>query len=381
MKNIVSGSPRTALACALLGLGLLAGGAVLTLALAEPLATPSRQSARADKSLLVALAASDNRLVAAGERGIVLYSDNGGAKWQQAQVPVSVNLAALHFSGARGWAVGHDGVVLHSADGGKSWSKQLDGNALNAMLIDTASKAVERAQARLDAAPNDEIARAALTAASNALEDSKAGAKFGPSRPLLSVWFRDQSEGYAVGAFGQAIRTTDGGDHWQDMAGGIANPDGLHLNYVGPGANGAVLAAGEGGKIYRSTNGGAGWQTLATGYTGQLYGVVDTGGDSLLAYGFGGNVLRSDDGGKQWKTLPRQTGKSLVAAVRTAGGLSLVARDGTVLRSTDAGRSFTVQPSGHALELASAIESAPGRLLAGGVGGIHPISTTGAKQP
>lgn len=90
----------------------------------DPLDQPARASVLASRALINGVARAGPRLVAVGQRGHVLYSDNDGAAWLQAAVPLSSDLAAVTFTDARhGWAVGHDAVVLHSADGGASWRR------------------------------------------------------------------------------------------------------------------------------------------------------------------------------------------------------------------------------------------------------------------
>lgn len=347
---------------------LVLGAALIAHAKGEPLATPAPMAARAGNALLLALAKAGQRTVAVGERGIALYAEPGSAQWRQARVPVSVNLTAVHFADQRrGWAVGHDGVVLATDDGGASWRKQLDGHALNAMLLEQARQA--QAQATGDA----------MQGAANALADVEAGMQFGPSRPLLAVWFRNASEGYAVGAFGLALRTRDGGVHWESIAVPQANPDGLHLNSIGPGHDGALLIAGEGGKVYRVHDGGARWERLDTGYQGQLYGVLASDPHTLLAFGFGGNLRRSVDAGKTWQALPQLTRASLVSAGRAGASLLLFAKDGGVLRSTDNGASFTVAAPGRGLQLSSVLVGSAA--LGAGVGGLHRVPlAAGASQ-
>src|SRR5690606_9884464 len=97
-------------------------------------------SARAQHSLQLAVSRAGNRLVAVGERGVVLLSDDDGRNWHQAEnVPVSVTLTDVHFvSATHGWAVGHSGVVLHSADGGETWQRQLDGNQAAKIILEDA---------------------------------------------------------------------------------------------------------------------------------------------------------------------------------------------------------------------------------------------------
>src|SRR5262249_1628877 len=109
------------------GVALALGGAAVA---AEPgwrdvLDTPAIQSARASRTLFNGLARAGDRIVAAGQRGQILYSDDSGQSWKQAAVPLAADLVAVAFPTAKqGWAVGHGGVILHSADGGATWTRQ-----------------------------------------------------------------------------------------------------------------------------------------------------------------------------------------------------------------------------------------------------------------
>ena len=86
------------------------------------------QSTKALLAATLAVTRAGRRLVAVGERGTVLWSDNAGQSWQQAQVPVQVTLTAVRFVNERtGWAVGHLGVILKTEDAGQTWALQLDG--------------------------------------------------------------------------------------------------------------------------------------------------------------------------------------------------------------------------------------------------------------
>ena len=135
------------LCCALLMPGLAQSAQVTAAqsagaaAYVDVLDLPAKPSALARQSPLLDLAQAGKRLVAVGQRGHILYSDDDGRHWQQAGVPVSVDLTAVAFpSPEQGWAVGGDGVVLHSADGGASWQKQLDGRQINALLERSAAE-------------------------------------------------------------------------------------------------------------------------------------------------------------------------------------------------------------------------------------------------
>lgn len=344
----------------------------------DPLSTPAYVTARAAQALLLGVANAGDRLVAVGERGIVVTSNDGGASWTQSAVPLSSTLTAVSFVGARhGWAVGHDGVVLHSADGGRSWARQLDGNATNAMGLTAATEAEQRARASNDAA--------ALKQAGHRLDDARAAAKFGPSRPLLAVWFRNASEGLAAGAYGLLLRTRDGGRQWTLASDALANPDGYHLNAITATPAGTLLIAGEAGRVYRSVDGGARWETLDTGYKGQLYGALGVrgagGGEDLLAFGFKGNLFRLAAGSKAWQPLASGTTKTLVAGLLLANGEPLlVGADGVLRAGHPQGRAFKAVGQ-VPLPSAVAISPAPGpaAFAVAGLGGVRRVTLDAAS--
>src|SRR5450830_215397 len=94
----------------------------------QVLSEPALQSPKALRAATLAVTRAGARLVAVGERGTVLLSDDAGEHWRQASVPVRVTLTSVRFVNERtGWAAGHLGVILRSDDAGQTWIKQLDG--------------------------------------------------------------------------------------------------------------------------------------------------------------------------------------------------------------------------------------------------------------
>ena len=78
------------------------------------------------KSLLLDSTRAGSRLLVAGARGVILYSDDQAATWQAAAVPLQTLITRLYFTDARhGWAVGHDAAIMRSHDGGASWEVRL----------------------------------------------------------------------------------------------------------------------------------------------------------------------------------------------------------------------------------------------------------------
>jgi len=85
----------------------------------------SERAPLAYRALLIGIAAAGERLVAVGERGHVLLSDDRGRTWAQADsVPTQALLTGVCFIDARrGIVVGHDEVILTTQDAGRTWKR------------------------------------------------------------------------------------------------------------------------------------------------------------------------------------------------------------------------------------------------------------------
>ncbi|MDO9600281.1 MAG: YCF48-related protein [Azoarcus sp.] len=342
------------------------------------LQTAAPQSPRAADQLMTSLVHAGTRLVAAGARGTIVYSDDGGLHWQQAAVPVAVMLTALHFPTAKeGWAVGHDGIILHSADAGATWSRQFDGNQANTQMLEWARTRVAAARDALERIGKGDrrAAEDTLAAAEDGLAGIEQTVSFGPSQPFMQVWFRDRRHGYAVGAFGMAFATTDGGATWTLIADRLPNPDELHLYAIASPSPEVLLIAGERGLILRSTDGGQHWQARHDLAAGGLYGLIalPQANAGMLAYGFDGIVLRSTDLGNSWHTVDTGTRSALYGAAVSGEEVLLVGNNGTRLRAVDA--HFEPLPASDGRPLTAAAHGAAGWVLAGG-GGVAATAGT-----
>lgn len=334
------------------GRRLLQGALVLSLCAAVVASEPPRSTGQAKpidlltqpapatvhgaRKLLTDIAQAGNRLVAVGEAGLALFSDDEGKTWRQAPTPTSVMLTSVSFATDKaGWAVGHDGVILATRDGGNTWQRQLDGRQADPLIL-TAVKA------QLDKLPpgNAEDPSPQRLQAEDAVAAAEAAIAAGPSRPLLAVRFFDADRGVAAGAFGQLFQTTDGGKQWAYIGDRLDNPEGLHLNGLTLTRDGQILIAAENGTVFASPDQGRTWTRSATGYNGYLYGVLALPGSGLTAYGFNGHVFRSVDGGANWKPVNSHSARSIVAAEAIPGGALLLNEEGQVLVSRDEGATF-----------------------------------------
>ena len=306
------------------------------------LSEPALHSPKALNAAMLAVTHAGPRLVAVGERGTVLLSDDGAKHWRQAQVPVQVTLTAVRFVSERtGWAVGHLGVILKSEDGGERWVKQLDG------------------------------VQAAKLVAAGGDERMKRFAEEGPDKPFFDLDFIDAQHGFAVGAYNLAFATADGGQHWAPMLGRLPNPKSLHL-YGVRAAGGHVYIAGEQGLLMASGDGGASFNALPVAYKGSYFGLLAARSGTLIAYGLRGNAWRSADQGASWTRLDTDSQTSISAALELDGGeLALLAQTGELLRSRDDGRSFTkTLPSGGPLP-AAGLAATDGALVIASLRGMR----------
>jgi photosystem II stability/assembly factor-like uncharacterized protein len=264
----------------------------------DPLDAPAVMHESVVGRPLMSIASAGKRLVAVGMRGLIVISDDSGKSWLQVRVPVSSDLLALSFPDASdGWVVGHDGVVLHTADGGQTWIKQFDGReAAKALVADY--------QTRIDAGDKS---------LQPYLDQLVLNYKSGPSLPLLSVWFKDAQHGMAVGPFGMAVITDDGGKAWHPMLDRIANPQFLHLNAINEIA-GDVYIAGEQGTVFKLDPHSGKFQLTQTDYAGSFFGMTGN-QDEVIAYGLRGTIYRSADHGVTWAKVQSPLHGTVTSAV------------------------------------------------------------------
>jgi photosystem II stability/assembly factor-like uncharacterized protein len=326
---------------------------------ADVLDTPALKSDLAVHSTLTGLSLAGERLVAVGQRGHILYSDDAGQHWQQAQVPVSSDLVAVHFpSPSQGWAVGHDGVVLHSRDAGQTWSRQLDGRQIGPIMLDYY-------QQQLASQPDNADLQARVSDAQRMVEE-------GADKPFLDVWFESDQVGYIIGAFNLIFRTDDGGSHWTPLLERTDNPSALNLYALRP-VGGDLFIVGEQGLVMKLDRASGRFNATPTTYNGSFFGITGKPGATLV-FGLRGNVLRSTDSGASWTRIDIGLPLSITASSVTADGrIVLVSQAGHVLVSVDDGASFQIQPHSVLAPVAAAQVAVGGALVLAGPRGLRQL--------
>ncbi len=205
----------------------------------------------AERSLITSMEKVGDRIYAVGVHGIIIFSDNSGESWSQADyVPYQNTITDISCTSEKMcWATGHDATILHSNDGGLNWVKQYEDYDFDA--------------------------------------------------PLLSIHMYDDKEGIAIGAFALSLRTANGGESWDYL---FLDDDEYqpHLNYVygdnqawRKSAKDEGYAVGEIGKYYISDDRGLNWLVVDTGYFGSYWSGVKVDEGQSLLFGMSGNITLS----------------------------------------------------------------------------------------
>jgi len=244
--------------------------------------------------------ASPQRVVAAGDRGATVVSNDTGVTFAPVGGRIAGSFSALRVGGAPGtaYAPGADGKLAKTSDGGRTWSTE--GNVPT-------------------------------------------------SADLRDVSFPTATDGYALDVDGGLFHTTSGGRSWETLGtGSTRHPRAV----VAPDAD-TVLVVGPRG-IRRSVDAGATFEQLRSRAVlrARLDAAVSAhAGEAVFAWGSGA-LVRSTDGGRRWTALPRP-GRVQIAQIAFANsrvGL-LLDTSGRVWRTANSGSRWSILASVGAREV------------------------------
>jgi photosystem II stability/assembly factor-like uncharacterized protein len=290
---------------------------------------------------------------------MILRSSDGGAHWQQVAVPISADLTSVRFSGPdTAWVVGHDAVILKSVDRGATWIRALDGRTLF-KTMEQAAQGNERLAKELE-----------RTMGQSATPD------VWPTG-LFDLMFLDAERGFAVGAFGLLLATTDGGKTWQPWSMHADNPRQFHL-YAISGDTRRPYIAGEQGLLLRLDEAGRRFVRVATPYHGSYFGLA-TDGTRILVCGLRGNAYLSDDDGARWIKVETGTDASLVSAGVEADRLWLATQSGAILEGEPSAAKVGEAAAAPGADLYGAVTIAPGRYAIARLNGPSTIDVRPVK--
>ncbi|GAA5317804.1 MAG: YCF48-related protein [Candidatus Pelagadaptatus aseana] len=324
---------------------------------------PAVESKMATKSLIYNVKTFGDRTFATGHKGHILYSDDNGDTWTQAQVPVRLGILDIYFVNAdKGWAVGHGGVILHSADGGETWEKQYDGYRFG-------EEGLKYYQQRAEEDPESELMETLVYEMEYAVSQ-------GADKPFFSVYFDSETVGYAFGAYGIIVKTEDGGKTWVHWMHTVENDSYYHLFDYTMMENGRFLLNGEAGLIFDASVEDD-YTTLLPNspYEGSFFTSTTASDGSLIVAGLRGFTFVSQDNGQNWQESKKPQTGSVVDSITLADGRVIaVAMTGEVLVSDDNGNSFNKAAIPYVGPIFAVGAGGDGHLLLAGPRGIIKVA-------
>lgn len=357
--------------CAAAGLAALAAPPVWA-EVADTLVRPASAAARPAQAVLLGIAQAGPRLVAVGERGLVVLSDDQAKTWRQAKVPVSVTLTAVRFvSDTEGWAVGHRGVILQTTDRGETWALRLQGEQYAELV---------RGQARGLAAQPAGLSEAQVQ---RAVAEGELLVRDGADKPFFDLSFADARHGIAVGAYGLCAQTADGGRTWRSCTFQLDNPKAAHL-YAIDRRGAAVYIAGEQGLVLRgdATRPDAPFAAVPLPHAGSLFCLAIAASGEVLVGGLHGNAFVLAPGAAAFEPLPAGPRASFSGASRlTDGRPVLVNQIGQALAYDAASRRLTPLPLPPMAPLSGLLQTPTGETVVVGVRGVQAVSVNASSAP
>jgi photosystem II stability/assembly factor-like uncharacterized protein len=210
-----------------------------------------------------------------GALGTILRTTDGGENWNNQSIADSIVLQAVYFTDENtGTAVGYSGynpIIMRTTDGGEHWYVQYQSGGtggypcLNGVYFKNATDGI------------------AVGNYGMVLTTSDGGQNWiyhflGIYYNFEGLYFLDANNGWAVGHYtasnGLLCKTTDMGFSWQtQILGTPGNPGPLNDVYFSDVNFGTTIGQ---GRTFRTTNGGTNWITTLTGTLDDFTGVYFT---------------------------------------------------------------------------------------------------------
>lgn len=186
-------------------------------------------------------------------RAYLLKTTDGGENWKRVEVKGfdidSILVRAVFSRNGRGWTFGEAGTIFTTRDAGETWSR------------------LQSPTRRL----------------------------------LLGGIFVDDDRGWIVGAGATIIQTSDGGETWyQSRLPQVERT--VRFTAASFIDNRIGWAVGSGGSVYHTTNGGRTWQRQESGVYTDLFDVKFVDAREGWAVGAEGTIIHTVDGGQHWTT-------------------------------------------------------------------------------
>ena len=277
---------------------------------------------RATHGLLLGITRADTRLIAVGNAGVVLLSDDEGNSWRIAKTPTDELLAAVVFPTPKeGWIAGQDELILHSTDAGETWTQQY--------------------------------------------------IKADADQTLFTIVSIAPQHLFTSGAYDLILETQDGAT-WKESK--IDNlDDDYHLNCATARGN-DVLVTGESGHAFIRYAGA--WTPMKMDYDGSQFACLTGSDGTFYSFGLRGSAFKAAAGSPKWTRIDLATQESTFGATNLADGkMALVGSNGSMRLLDPASGHVTALPQVSEKALSAVAEGKNGKLIVVGEDGVHLVDT------
>lgn len=247
-----------------------------------------------------------NRGWAAGSKGTLLRTDDGGRTWKPTSSSTDDIVRDVFFIDEQnGWLVCEVNVyqlktnedprayLMKTTDGGNHWSRvEIKGFDVDAILVRAVFSRGGRGWA---------FGEAGAIFTTRDAGETWVRLRSPTRRLLLGGTFVDDDRGWVVGAGATIIQTSDGGDSWyQSSLPGVEKT--IRFTAASFFDNRVGWAVGSSGSVFRTTNGGRTWARQESGVDVDLYDVKFVDAQEGWAVGAEGTIIHTTNGGGTWTT-------------------------------------------------------------------------------
>jgi photosystem II stability/assembly factor-like uncharacterized protein len=255
-----------------------------------------------------------------GKGGVIYATSDGGSSWQPVAATPEVLASIFFINPRRGWVAGYAGRIERTDDGGRTWKAQ-------------------RAERQ--------------------------------GEVINSIFFIDELRGWAAGGAAGAgslmLRTTDGGETWEQIETRRVETF-WSIRFLGD----RGWAAGEDGIIVATTDGGRTWTKQTGGTQRVLLGLAVSSSGKMVAVGEAGTILHSADGAT-WDEVESPVTETLNAVAAAGDVFWAVGAKGATLSSRDGGRGWAKSEAVSSRDLAAIDLATPARGIAVGKRGASQL--------
>lgn len=260
---------------------------------------------------------------------------DGGQTWND--LPGFISIFDIHYKNGTLSVLRDGNQISYTSDGGSSWS--------TASFTSQNSAQFFAYSGNQKYVVNDQ-SYGVIVSQDNGLTWS--GYLAGSFQNHYGMHFTNANEGWIASTGGSVLKTTDGGNTWQQVQTGNFAYFAIRFN----GSNG--LVGGNGGYMKKTSDGGITWNAVTSGTTQPIYTLAFSNATTVFFGSDNGMVRRSTDAGSSWSTINTGVNYTIrrIFFLDAQNGW-LCGHGGIIMRTTDGGSTWSLQSSGTNVNLLS----------------------------